>query len=303
VALPGMSRLSMFVLCLVPTLAIADSTLKTHKKSVNAVAVSRDGVVASAGDEGSLVVWNNGAVAATRESDAGPIHSIAFSPSGKLVALGTMYGQVAIWDRATNKDVFATKGHDGRITQVGFFPDGKTLVTVSIDQSVKLWEAATGKEKGKLVGPKYAYRALAVTADGKSLFSCDTNGGVTSWNLKTKKPTATHAASKGECHALALSADGKALAAGYGDGAIVVIDPATGKELRRAKASDSINSLAYSASGQIAAGTQSDELAIVDTAGAVTTRKGHGRPIISVAYAPDGSLVSGSMDMTVRVWK
>jgi WD40 repeat protein len=31
--------------------------------------------------------------------------------------------------------------------------------------------------------------------------------------------------------------------------------------------------------------------------------KGHGRPITSVAFSPDGShLVSGSMDMTVRVW-
>jgi WD40 repeat protein len=300
---PTWFRLVLISVVLMATRGNAETTLKAHKKGVNSVAVSRDGVIGSAGDEGVVIIWKASSPVATRPAGdkAGPIHTIAFSPDGKLVALGTMYGQVAIWNHTTGMDVFAIKGHDGRITQAGFLPDGKTLVTVSIDKTARLWDVETGKEKAKLVGPKYAFRALAFAADGKTLFSCDTNGGVTSWSLATNKPIATHPASKGACHALALSPNGKELAAGFGDGTVVVLDPGTGKELRRVKAAASINSLAYASSGRIVAGTQSSELAIIDPSGAVTQRKGHDRPITAVAATPDG-VVSGSMDMTVRLW-
>jgi WD40 repeat protein len=288
------------------TAAADDSTpLKSHKKDVAAIAISPDGtLIASGGDDGAVVLWSAGAVARTHESEGGAVRSVAFSPDGKRVAIGNMYGQLVMWDRVAQKDLFDVKAHDGRVMRIAFFPDGKTLATASIDQSVKLWDAATGKEKAKLVGPKYAIHGLALSADGKALFSCETNGGVTSWNLKTSKPITTYAPSKGECHALALAGDGKSLAVGYGDGTIVVVEPATGKELRRAKVADSVNSLAYAADGRIAAATQNEELAVVDPSGAVTTRKGHSRPITAVAFSPDGKqLVSGSMDMTVRVWK
>ena len=64
-----------------------------------------------------------------------------------------------------------------------------------------------------------------------------------------------------------------------------------------------MNSLAFAPDGKLAAATQNEELAMIDGAGAVTTMKGHGRPITSVAFSPDGAhAISGSMDMTVRVW-
>ncbi len=77
------------------------------------------------------------------------------------------------------------------------------------------------------------------------------------------------------------------LAVGYEDGSVVFVDPEKGKELRRGKVSDAVNSLAFDAL----------------TGAAGQTLKGHGRPITSVTFAPDGKrIVSGSMDMTVRVW-
>ena len=299
---------SLIVSALVLTLPLAayadDSvSLKGHKKDVDTVAVSADGkLVATGGDDGSVLIWDAGKVAATRESDSA-IESVAFSPNGKLVAVGNMYGQVSLWDRSTNKDVFSAKGHEGRVVRIAFLPDGKTFITASWDQSLKVWDAATGKERATLSGPKYKTYGLALGADGKSLFSCDSNGGVTSWNTKTNKVGTTYAAGKGECHALALSSDGKTLAAGYGDGTIVFIDPKTGKEQRTAKVSDSVNSIAFSSSGTLAAGTQSEELQLVDGGGKVSALKGHGRPITAVVFSPDGKqLISGSMDMTVRVW-
>lgn len=308
--------LSALAILLPAAAASADSVeLKAHKKSVNAVAVSADGkLIASGGDEGNVIVWQQGAAGyaagPTREMDpnsehAGPVLALALSPDGKRVASGNMYGKLVVWDHTTNKDVFPTvKAHDGNINQIRFFPDGKTFVTASTDQKLKIWDAATGKEKATLSGPKYAVRGLAISADGKQLFSCDTNGGVTAWNLKTTKPAKTYEVAKAECNALAFAPDGKSLAAGYGDGAVVFVDAATGKELSRAKVSDQVNAIAYAGAAAVVVGTRAEELQLVEPAsGKVTSLKGHGRPVRAVAASADGArFASASMDMTVRAW-
>jgi WD40 repeat protein len=304
-----MLRTALASLVLISTIASADSVaLKGHKRDVDTVAASSDGKhYASGGDDGSTIYWEGSNPIATRTSDDGPIDAVAFSPNGKLIAVGNQYGQVTLWDPAANKDLFSTKAN-GRIVHIAFMPDGKSLYTGSWDQTIRIYDAASGKEKAILKGPKYQLYGLAMSSDGKQLVSCYDSGDIAMWSTKTNKLTATYnpvpkTSSKGGCHAVAFSADNKTLAAGFDDGTIVFMDAATGKETRRAKAADQVNSLAFNSDGKVAAGTQNEELAIVDGAGAVTTLKGHGRPITSVTYTPDGKhLVSGSMDMTVRLW-
>lgn len=302
---PTRSLLVPLVL-LIHTVAHADGSvaLKSHKRDVEAVAISPDGKrYASGGDDGAVVVWEGNTAGPTRESEDGPIGAVAFSPDGKLVAIGNHYGQVTLWDPAANKEIFTAKS-EGHIVQIAFLPDGKSFFTGSGDQTIRLWDAVKGKEKATLKGPKYQLFGLALSHDGKTMFSCYSSGDVTSWNPKTSKVGATYnPVKKGACHAVALSADGKTLAAGFDDGTVVFLDAASGKELRRAKVTDSVNALAFAPGGALAVGTQNEELAIVDGAGEVTTLKGHQRPIRAVAFTPDGKhLVSGSMDMTVRVW-
>ena len=57
-----------------------------------------------------------------------------------------------IWDSATGKELFALKGHAGRVMSVAFSPDGQRLASGSRDQTVKIWDSATGKELFALKG-------------------------------------------------------------------------------------------------------------------------------------------------------
>ena len=57
-----------------------------------------------------------------------------------------------IWDSATGKELFAFKGHAGRVRSVAFSPDGRRLALASADNTVRIWDGATGKELFALKG-------------------------------------------------------------------------------------------------------------------------------------------------------
>jgi len=293
------------------SVAVADGVpspslvMRGHKRDVNTVAVSADSkLVASGSDDNEVNVWDGATLVGTRTSDQGPVKAVAFSPDGKLVLVGSSYGDVSLWDREAKKDRYSKRGHASRVAQAAFAPDGKTFITASWDHTVKIWDTATGTEKSS-VKQGYQVNGVALAANG-TYFVVDSNGGVTIYpTAKAAKPV-TIALHAGDGHAVALSSDGKVLAVGYGDNQVLLVDVATQKELRHAKVSDSVNALAFSPDGKtLAVGTQGEDLTLVDVAkGEVaSTLKGHGRPILSVAYSPDGKkLVSGSMDMTARSW-
>jgi WD40 repeat protein len=88
------------------------------------------------------------------EPRAAELRSLAFSPAGKLLAVGTRYGLVKVYDPATGKELATLKGHAGDVWAVAFSPDGKTLASGDGDWDrpgdIRLWDTTTWKEKGKL---------------------------------------------------------------------------------------------------------------------------------------------------------
>ena len=55
--------------------------------------------------------------------------ALAFSPDGQRLASGSCDQTVKIWDSATGKELFALKGHAGRVNSVAFSPDGQRLAS------------------------------------------------------------------------------------------------------------------------------------------------------------------------------
>jgi len=97
------------------------------------------------------------------------VHSVAFSPDGKLLATTTLVGNEArLWDLPSGKQLAALKGHVQGVSAVVFSPDGKTLATGGMDRKVKLWNVATHQEMATFP-LRGGFPTLGFAPDGRTL--------------------------------------------------------------------------------------------------------------------------------------
>jgi WD40 repeat protein len=66
--------------------------------------------------------------------------SIAFSPDGEMLAIGTHSGQVLLYEFSAQKFVQVFQGHTDHVSSVAFSPDGKWLASGSRDKTIRLWK-------------------------------------------------------------------------------------------------------------------------------------------------------------------
>ena len=69
------------------------------------------------------------------------VNAIAFSPRDTLIASAGDDSKVRVWDTATGALVRTYAGHTGTIWGVEFSPDGKRIASASSDKTVKIWKA------------------------------------------------------------------------------------------------------------------------------------------------------------------
>jgi RNA polymerase sigma factor (sigma-70 family) len=149
------------------------------------------------------------------------VHSIYFSPDGKMLAGEGFGGPPVLFDAGSGKELDSFGKEFDLVEEafqgdspMAFSPDGRTLAAIGGREALHFWDLATGKDR--LATPEAhlgGVCALALPADGKTLISGSTDRTVRIWDLATGRPTRT-ILHDGWVWSLAVSTDGSYLAAG-----------------------------------------------------------------------------------------
>jgi eukaryotic-like serine/threonine-protein kinase len=259
-----------------------------------------------------------------------PVHSVAFSPDGRLVAAGggdfAKPGMITIWDAATGRVARSWAGHAERINSVAFSPDGKRLASVGGREKqpgeVKIWDAATAEELLVLRGQTAPVWSVAFSHDGRRLAAASAGtdavgrwlaGEVLLWDLASDTEALHLRGHEGPIRSVTFSPDARQLVSACGD-AMVKIWNASGREiLTLPELTGDVTSVAFSPDGrQLAVGSTDGSARVWDASLWKNERITPQKPILaltrssavrSIAYSPDGRrLAAGYDDREIRTW-
>jgi WD40 repeat protein len=218
-----------------------------HRGSVYGLAFSPDGrTLVSEGDDNRVLWWDLKTGKQVRQQQGNYstyLSSLAFSADGRRFASRGNNNSICVRDAATGKEICNLRGHAGIVFSLALSPDGKTAVSAERDGPAIVWDVDKAKETARFSHPFKLGETVVLSADAtrlavvKQSFSAPNPGphpaGI--WDPATGKEIVSFQFVNTEAPAkIFFSRDKKLLIARAYSGIILIVDAATGKEIRRA---------------------------------------------------------------------
>jgi WD40 repeat protein len=153
------------------------------------------------------------------------VTSIAFSPTGDILALGwdnRSNSSIVLLNAETEEQIVELKGHSDDVNAIAFSLDGKILASGSEDKTIILWDVQTHQQIGDPLLHDGAVKSLAFHRDGKILASAAGSKTLMLWDVETRQHIGSLSGHKDVLSGVAFSPDGKLLATSSYDSSIIL---------------------------------------------------------------------------------
>jgi WD40 repeat protein len=263
-----------------------------------------DRVIAGS-DDGNVRLWHlENKNEKLFEGHSESVTSVAVSPDDHFAISSSDDGSLKSWDLNRAPAASSTRDHSDRVRAVGIASDGLTGISTSDDHTLRLWDLTSHTERSVLRN-RHHWVFSCTPEPGKWVLSGGA-GGFSLWDVAAGRELQSFAGHPDRVRSLAVTPCGKRIVSGGDDRTIRVWDLHSARELLRIPlVRQWPRAIAVTPDGNFAVtAAESSVLKLWDlqTGAEVRTFHGHTARVNSVAFAPDGRLISGSDDHTVRVW-
>ena len=295
------------------TVRVWDVATGTSSVVLRPSAGARAAVFSSDGERVLVTSWDWGIYAVdldnpdlgvARWSDGSSVHTVALSPDGTVLATGGDSAAVKLWDPMTRALLAVLDGHVGQVSSVAFSADGRRLVSAGRDGIPRVWDISAAQRLASGVGHAENVSGVAFSRDGRRLATSAGDNTIRLWDVASGTAL-RRVSANGVCHYGAfVDGDGGRFGAVCTD-RIIMWNAADGQLARIIQASAQLLFTTLAQDGSwIAAGHDGGKLHVWDlgTGQLLAERVAHDAPIYALRTLPDGTLLTSSLDNTVKRW-
>jgi len=263
-------------------------------------------VVAACGDTARVWDLKTSRETVTLAGHKGAISNASFSPDGTQVLTSSWDASARLWNAAALTDRKMLPANEGKsgighFVFASVFPDGKRVITANGDQNLaKIWDADSGRQLRTLEGHEAGILSVALSTDGHLALTTSIDGTSKLWDTEAGREVRTIKAT-----VVALSPTGDRLAIAMQDGALVLMDLSTGKEVVAGGHASKVSRLAFSLDGSVLLSKSDDSVRVWQskTGRERTVLRGYEGQLYGVAFSPDaGLVVTTSDDGMAWIW-
>lgn len=244
-----------------------------------------------------------------------PITAIAYSPDGKLLAVGGP-GRVRLLAADDLSLVGELVPHTGQVTDLAFSRDGARLVAAAGEPGLfgeaSVWDVAGRTRAALLKGHRDSLYAVALSPDGALLATGGYDQHIILWDAAAQKQVRSITGHSGAVFDLDFSPDGRWLASAAADRTIKLWNAATGERLDTfgQPIKEQFAVAFRPGAAQLAAGGGDNRIRLYEIGPAAQegtnpirlSRFAHQGAVLKLAYSADGKLLaSASDDRTVKL--
>ncbi|MDR1484063.1 MAG: WD40 repeat domain-containing protein [Planctomycetaceae bacterium] len=234
------------------------------------------------------------------------VRDLAFNfDRSKLVTIAHD-GQIQFWNVQNGSLIISVKEKVYGLQSVAFSPDGNKIAVCGFDKFVRIYDAQNGNIIAKIETNETGNRTVLFSNDGSQLAVAGRSGIVRIWTTSDTTIYTDIKGSRRRINAIAFSPDGSKLAVGGDSPFISIVNPKTGKRIKRLpERPGKTFSLVFCNDNVIASGESDNAIRIWDITQAkqLTTLIGHTGTVAAMVFDTEKKLlISGGFDTSIRFW-